>query len=82
MVDRQMLISVLHENICKNHQILRRIMSFGTPPFMGHKQGSKKSVHINFLFLTYDKLQTPLFRGKGHFLWVSKSGVDLHSGDN
>ena len=52
----------------------------GTPPCRGHKIWSRKNFHAIFVSVTSIE-GTPLFRGKGHFFWVSKPVFNLHSGD-
>ena len=52
----------------------------GTSPFRGHKIWSQKNALIIFVLVTTID-GTPLFRGKGHILWVLKLGFTLHSGD-
>ena len=46
----------------------------------GQKIWPLKNVHIIFESII-SVGWTPLFRGKGHFLWVPKPGFNLHSGD-
>ena len=52
----------------------------GTPLFRRHKILSRKNVHIIFVSVTSIE-ETPLFRGKGHFVWVLKPWFNLHLGD-
>ena len=47
-----------------------------TSPFRRHKIWSQKNVHI---FVSVTSIEgTPLFRGKGHFFWVPKLGLNFH----
>ena len=49
----------------------------GTPPFRGHKNRSRKNVHIIFVSVTSFE-GTSLFSGKEHILWVPKPRLNLH----
>ena len=75
--------------IIKNISIkpLRWKLFFGTPLFKG-------LLHLNFgatkfgpgkmftyLIVYYLYWRHTLFRGKGHFFWISKHRFNLHSGD-
>ena len=53
----------------------------GTSPFRGDKIWSRKNVHIIFEFVN-SVVGTPPFRGKGHFFWVPKPGLNLHTKDS
>ena len=55
-------------------------LSFGPPPFRGHKIWSCRNVHIIFVLVTSIE-GTPLFRGKGHLFWATKPGFNFQSGD-
>ena len=46
----------------------------------GHKIWSWNNAHIIFVSITSVE-GTPLFRGKGHIVWVPKPRFILHSGD-
>ena len=56
-------------------------LSFETPPFSGHNICSGKNVHTISVLVTSIE-GTPLFRGKGHFSWVSKPRFNLPSANN
>ena len=68
------LVSTVEEPLLWDTSIL------GTPPSRGQKIWPRKNVHIIFVSII-SVGWTPLFRGKGHFLWVPKPGFNLHSGD-
>ena len=51
-----------------------------TPPFRGTENLVQENVDIIFVSVTSTE-GAPLFRGKGHFLWDLKHGINLHLGD-
>ena len=56
---------------------LGHLCSRDTSSILGHKIWSRKNVHLLFVFVSSIEW-TPLFRGKGHFLWVLKPRFNIH----
>ena len=52
----------------------------GTHPYLRENSGESQEhvPYITFLFVTSIE-GTSLFRGKGHFFWVPKPDINLHS---
>ena len=61
--------------------LLRDTFIQGTLLFRAQKILSRKNVHIIFVFATSMEGTLLFTRGKGHFFWIPKPGVNLHLGE-
>ena len=50
--------------------------------YSGDRKFGSTKIYVHIIFVSVTSIEgTPLFRGKGHFFWVPKFGLNILSGD-